>query len=155
VKRRRVAILFGGRSAEHEISCVSARSVIDALDPGRVEIVPIGITREGRWRILPGPPALPAETGVMPVVDDDVGASIELTGEAGAREMVRSDGTREPLDVAFPVLHGPMGTYRKRALGSTASATGPVEVNGLPFTCASAPLSGSMVKAEMLPWLAT
>ena len=46
-RRRRVAVLFGGRSAEHEISCISARSVMDALDPERTEVIPIGITREG------------------------------------------------------------------------------------------------------------
>ena len=54
--RRRVAVLFGGRRAEHEISCISARSVIDALDPERIEVIPIGITREGRWHLLSGPP---------------------------------------------------------------------------------------------------
>ena len=47
IRKRRVAVLFGGRSAEHEISCVSARSVIDALDPATTEVVPIGITRAG------------------------------------------------------------------------------------------------------------
>ena len=64
-RKRRVAVLFGGRSAEHEISCVSARAVIDALDPQTTEVVPIGITRDGSWHLLPGPPALPGETGRM------------------------------------------------------------------------------------------
>ena len=58
--RRRVLVLFGGRSAEHEISCISARSVIDALDPVTNEVVAVGITREGRWHLLPAPPALPS-----------------------------------------------------------------------------------------------
>jgi len=58
---RRVVVLFGGRSSEHEISCLSARSVIDALEGDDVEVVPIGIARDGRWFVLPGPPALPPQ----------------------------------------------------------------------------------------------
>ncbi|TMK59704.1 MAG: D-alanine--D-alanine ligase A, partial [Actinobacteria bacterium] len=72
-RKRRVAVLFGGRSAEHEISCISARSVMDALDPDENEVIPIGITRDGRWHVLPGPPALPSETGRMPEVTDGSG----------------------------------------------------------------------------------
>ena len=79
--RRRVAILFGGRSAEHEISCISARSVIDALDPERNEVVLVGITRSGRWHLIAAPPALPSESGAMPEVAPDAGTSVELTGD--------------------------------------------------------------------------
>ncbi|MFN8232949.1 MAG: D-alanine--D-alanine ligase family protein [Actinomycetota bacterium] len=107
--RRRVAVLFGGRSAEHEISCLSARSVIDALDPGRDEVVPIGITREGVWRLMSGPPSLPGETGRMPEVAEGAGAPVELAGEGGSHALVAGDGSRHPIDVAFPVLHGPYG----------------------------------------------
>jgi D-alanine-D-alanine ligase len=109
MNRRRVAVLFGGRSAEHEISCISARSVIDALDPGSIEVVPIGISRDGRWHRLSGPPALPTETGRMPQVTDGSGAEVELAAESGSRELVAADGSREPIDVVFPVLHGPFG----------------------------------------------
>ena len=123
--RRRVAVFFGGRSAEHEISCISARSVIDALDPERNEVVPIGITREGRWHILPGPPALPAETGTMPEVADGVGPAVELAGEGAARELVLADGTREAIDVAFPVLHGPYG--------EDGAMQGLLELAGVPY----------------------
>jgi D-alanine-D-alanine ligase len=109
MKRRRVAVLFGGRSAEHEISCISARFVIDALDPERTEVVPIGISRDGRWHRMSGPPALPSETGRMPEVTDGSGAAVELASEAGSRDIVAADGSREPIDVVFPVLHGPFG----------------------------------------------
>jgi len=105
--KRRVVVLYGGRSAEHEISCISARSVIDALDPGRNEVIPVGITKEGRWRLQSGPPALPAETGRMPQIADGSGADVELTGDTGA--LVATDGTRAQVDVVFPVLHGPFG----------------------------------------------
>ncbi|MEA2556239.1 MAG: D-alanine-D-alanine ligase, partial [Actinomycetota bacterium] len=107
--KRRVAVLFGGRSAEHEISCISARSVVDALDPDRNEIILIGITKEGRWHRLPAPPALPEETGVMPVITDAAANPVELSSESGSQELVMKDGSREPVDVVFPVLHGPMG----------------------------------------------
>jgi D-alanine-D-alanine ligase len=109
VTRRRVAVLFGGRSAEHEISCLSARSVIDALDPERDEVLPIGITRDGTWHLVAGPPALPGETGRMPEVTAGSGHAVELAGEGAAHALVASDGSRHPIDVAFPVLHGPFG----------------------------------------------
>jgi D-alanine-D-alanine ligase len=99
--------------------------VIDALDPTRNEVVPIGITREGRWRILPGPPALPAETGAMPEVGDGAGPAVELAGEGATRELVRADGTREPIDVAFPVLHGPFG--------EDGAMQGLLELAGVPY----------------------
>lgn len=108
-RKRRVAVLFGGRSAEHEISCISARYVIDALDPERNDIVAIGVTKAGRWHLLAGPPALPAEAGRMPEVTDGTGERVELAVEAGTSELVAANGTRAKIDVVFPVLHGPMG----------------------------------------------
>src|SRR5438093_13033520 len=95
--RRRVAVLFGGRSAEHEISCISARSVIDALDPSTTEVIPIGITREGRWHVLPGPPTLPSETGRLPEVTDASGPATEPVDGAGPRrELGLAAGSRSP-----------------------------------------------------------
>ena len=125
MSRRRVAVLFGGRSAEHEISCISARSVIDALDPDRTEVVPIGITREGRWHLLPGPLPLPAESGRMPEVTDAAGTRVELAGDGGTRELLSVDGRREPIDVVFPVLHGP--------LGEDGAVQGLLELAGVPY----------------------
>jgi D-alanine-D-alanine ligase len=123
--RRRVAVLFGGRSAEHEISCISARSVIDALDPEQIEVVPIGITRAGRWHRLTGPPALPSESGRMPEVAEGSGTAVELAGEEGSRELVASDGSREQIDVVFPVLHGPFG--------EDGAVQGLLELTGVPY----------------------
>jgi D-alanine-D-alanine ligase len=123
--KRRVAVLFGGRSAEHEISCISARSVIDALDPSRIEVVPIGITKEGRWHLLSGPPALPSETGRMPEILDGEGTAVELGGERGSRELIAADGTREAIDVVFPLLHGPYG--------EDGAVQGMLELAGVPY----------------------
>jgi D-alanine-D-alanine ligase len=124
--RRRVAVLFGGRSAEHEVSCISARSVIDALDPDRFEVIPIGITREGRWHRLAGPPALPAETGRMPEVTEESGTAVVLAGEGMDSELVTLDrSSRQPIDVVFPVLHGPFG--------EDGTIQGLLELAGIPY----------------------
>ncbi|MGH2680036.1 MAG: D-alanine--D-alanine ligase family protein [Actinomycetota bacterium] len=125
MKRRRVALLFGGRSAEHEISCISARSVIDALDPERTEVIPIGITREGRWHRLAGAPGLPAETGRMPEITDGSGTVVELAGEGPATQIVAADGSRESIDVVFPILHGPFG--------EDGTVQGLLELAGVPY----------------------
>ncbi len=124
-RKRRVAVLFGGRSAEHEISCVSARSVIDALDPATTEVVPIGITRDGSWHLLPGPPALPGETGRMTEIVAAAGAAVELAVESGSSELVAADGSRQPIDVVFPVLHGPRG--------EDGAVQGMLELAGVPY----------------------
>jgi D-alanine-D-alanine ligase len=123
--RRRVVVLFGGRSSEHEISCLSARSVIDALDGNDVEVVPIGIARDGRWYVLPGPPALPAETGRMPEVVADATALARLAGDDGTPALVLADGSRSAVDVVFPVLHGPRG--------EDGAIQGLLEVAGVPY----------------------
>jgi D-alanine-D-alanine ligase len=110
VKRIRVALVFGGRSAEHEVSVVSARSVAEALDPERYELVAVGIDKEGRWHLLTGPPALEAgSTEALPSVRPDAGSEVALAREPGARELVGPSGEREPIDVVFPILHGPFG----------------------------------------------
>ena len=125
MSRRRVAVLFGGRSAEHEISCISARSVIDALDPATTEVVPIGITREGSWHLLVGPPALPAETGRLPEITAGAGAPVKLGGGSGTQELVGADGSRQAVDVVFPVLHGPQG--------EDGAVQGMLELAGVPY----------------------
>ena len=120
-----MAVLFGGRSAEHEVSCLSARSVIDALDPERTEVIPIGITREGRWHRVAGAPALPSESGKMPEITEGSGGAVELTAEGTSTEIVGADGSREPIDVVFPVLHGPYG--------EDGTVQGLLELAGVPY----------------------
>jgi D-alanine-D-alanine ligase len=125
-ERRRVVVLFGGRSAEHEISCISARSVIDALDPATNQVIPIGITRDGRWHVLDRPPALPSETGRLPEVTDASGPAADLVeGEGANRELVVAGGSRERIDVVFPVLHGPFG--------EDGATQGLLELAGVPY----------------------
>ena len=129
-RRRRVAVLFGGRSSEHEISCLSARSVIDALDPATTEVIPIGIARDGRWHVLPGPPALPIESGHMPEVLSGVGLAARLgDDDTGTPALELADGTRADIDVVFPVLHGPRG--------EDGAIQGLLELAGVPYVGAS------------------
>lgn len=107
----RVLLLFGGRSSEHDVSCLSARSVLRALDPERYEVLPVGITRQGRWTLTDGsietPPGRP-----LPEVDDS-GDTVALIGGRSGPMLVAYEGgqVRElgRVDVAFPVLHGPYG----------------------------------------------
>src|SRR5688572_9471629 len=110
--RRRVVVLFGGQSAEHEISVLSARSVLDALDPERVEAISIGVTKDGRWQLMPsGPPALVTGSSVtaLPRVEEAPGEEVTLDQEPGAHALVSADGARTEIDVVFPVMHGPYG----------------------------------------------
>ncbi|HYF10808.1 MAG TPA: D-alanine--D-alanine ligase family protein [Actinomycetota bacterium] len=126
--RRRVAVVFGGRSAEHEISVISARSVIDALDPQRYDVIAIGVTKEGRWVHLPsGPPAISSSDapGALPRVLDRPGAEIALDQEPGSRALVSPDGARTQIDVVFPAMHGPFG--------EDGSIQGFLEMAGVPY----------------------
>jgi D-alanine-D-alanine ligase len=105
----RVGVIFGGQSGEHEVSLVSARSVMAALDPDKYEIVPIGITHTGRWLTSGDPLARLAAGGAEAA---DAGGRGQGAGVKGAeRELVPgATGGRFPaLDVIFPVLHGPFG----------------------------------------------
>ncbi len=109
--RKRVLILYGGRSSEHEVSCLSARSVLSVIDRDRYEVVPVGITRAGRWTLTDGD--IVAEAGrSLPHVRDE-GATVALVrGRSGPRLVRFDDEGHEDLggiDVAFPVLHGPYG----------------------------------------------
>src|SRR6201987_412424 len=101
-KRLRVGVIFGGRSGEHEVSLVSAASVIRALDPAKYEAVPIGITKDGRW--LAGTPA----QKMLPEILRE-GQRVMLPADPNIAALVPLDRNRiEPLrvDVVFPVLHG-------------------------------------------------
>jgi len=105
----RVALLFGGRSAEHDVSVMSAGNVFRALDPGRYEIAPIGITRSGTWLLCS------LENGKFPTAVPDRGPRVALIPGGSGRLAVlpETDGAPPDLtrvvDVVFPVLHGPFG----------------------------------------------
>lgn len=115
--RTRVAVVFGGRSSEHAISCVTAAGVMAAIDPERYEVVPVGITTDGRWVLAEGDPSQWAITdGELPSVDERAagGASLALSQGLNSRELVTLQPDEVPrvlgqVDVVFPLLHGPFG----------------------------------------------
>jgi D-alanine-D-alanine ligase len=113
--RPRVAVVFGGRSGEHAVSCMTAASVLRALDRAAYDVVPIGITRSGRWVLAPDDPARYELTdGRLPEVTPDQGPQVLVPLESGDRELTVLEPGQVPrvlgeVDVVFPLLHGPFG----------------------------------------------
>jgi D-alanine--D-alanine ligase len=133
-RRIRVLLLFGGRSAEHDVSRVTAVAVAKALDPARYEVLPVAITTDGRWlfadearRLIErGPDALPA---ALPVAGDPVSELGDLVarGEHGEldKDALRGRPTALDADVVLPLLHGPYG--------EDGTVQGLLELAGLPY----------------------
>ena len=125
--RTRLAIVFGGRSTEHAISCVSAGSILAAVDRDRYDVVAVGITPEGRWVLAPDDPALLGRSGrELPSVKD--GQAVALPGDPTAGGLVPlEDGPAllSRVDVVFPVLHGPYG--------EDGTLQGLLELAGVPY----------------------
>jgi D-alanine-D-alanine ligase len=125
----RIAVVFGGRSAEHAISCVSAGSVMAALDPERYEVVPVGIATDGRWVLADPDQRLAITDGELPEVAG--GTAVSLVGDPGGRGLAVLDAGEAmgpaltEVDVVFPVLHG--------AYGEDGTIQGLLEMAGLPY----------------------
>ena len=125
-RRIRVGVIFGGRSVEHDVSLISARSILQHLDPNRYEVVPIGISREGRW-ITSGDAALLLEQGLEA---SDQEACL-LPGDPSTKGLIRlgdgrlPPGPVRPLDVIFPVVHG--------GYGEDGTLQGLLELADLPY----------------------
>ncbi|TFH03625.1 MAG: D-alanine--D-alanine ligase, partial [Spirochaetales bacterium] len=110
MKKLRVAVVFGGRSAEHEISLLSARNVVAALDKTKYEPVLIGIDRKGQWFLNDGSVRLVHPEDASHVALSDPSDQVGLLSNGPSSRLQRMNG--EPLgriDVLFPVLHGPYG----------------------------------------------
>jgi D-alanine-D-alanine ligase len=110
----RVAVVFGGRSSEHAVSCATAASVLAAIDKDKYDIVPIGISMDGRWVLESGDPhrlALTAEH--IPEVDATAPAVVVSNdpsrGEITVAEPGETPSVLGRVDVVFPLLHGPWG----------------------------------------------
>jgi D-alanine-D-alanine ligase len=144
--RVRVAVIFGGRSNEHAISCVSAGSILRNLDPHRFEAVAIGITPEGSWVLTDGDPdTLAIANRQLPAVSPQSGAELALTADprragqlvslsAGGGEVLAS------VDVVFPVLHGPYG--------EDGTIQGLLELAGIPYVGAGVLASAAGMDKE-------
>jgi D-alanine-D-alanine ligase len=117
VNKRRVGVIFGGRSGEHEVSIRSARAVIESIDHTKYDVVPIAITKEGKWlapaeavKLLPG--------SAQPLISSEVISrsqpNVAILGDPSHKGLISLNSNSdslfsEKLDVVFPVLHGPFG----------------------------------------------
>ncbi|MQA09209.1 MAG: D-alanine--D-alanine ligase [Pseudonocardiaceae bacterium] len=128
-RKIRVAVVFGGRSTEHAVSCVSAGSVLAHLDRERFEVVPVGITQDGGWVLgRDDPEALEVSGRRMPSVTD--GRSLVLAGDPTNNDLMALEPGSEgevlsEVDIVFPVLHG--------AYGEDGTIQGLLELAGIPY----------------------
>ncbi len=126
MERKKVAVIFGGRSGEHVVSLRSAASIMEAIDKERFDIIPVGITRAGAW--LTGPDAwlalwenrLPREATTAVIMTDPARPGLLVKASESL-----SEWRYQPVDIVFPVLHG---TY-----GEDGTIQGLFEMAGLPY----------------------
>lgn len=111
--RPRILLLFGGRSSEHSVSCVTAAGVLKAIDRARYDVVPVGITRDGQWTAVDADPQTWSLTGGDAPEVPAGGTLLRLDPNGTGRRLVALDGgaVRDlgHVDLVFPLLHGPFG----------------------------------------------
>ena len=103
MSKLRVAIICGGKSSEHEISCISANGILNAIDRSKFEPVLLGITKSGKWLLLPDDTTFITQNGALPTVPES-GIEVSITSQG-----LFSGGKNLAIDVAFPILHGTYG----------------------------------------------
>jgi D-alanine-D-alanine ligase len=146
-KKLRIGVIFGGRSGEHEVSIRSARSVIEAIDKSKYEVIPIAITKEGNW-LAPGAAAelLPASAQRL-LSKQQLGSAKEdvtIVGDPSRNGLIELDRKSNVgrLDVVFPVLHG--------TFGEDGTLQGLLELAAIPFVgCGTLASSCGMDKVVM------
>lgn len=144
--RIRVAVVYGGRSSEHAISCVSAGSILRNLDPERFEVTAVGITPGGSWVLTDGRPETLAITdGKLPGVTGASGTELALAADPARRGQLLSLGEAAgdvlaDVDVVFPVLHGPYG--------EDGTIQGLLELAGVPYVGAGVLASAAGMDKE-------
>jgi D-alanine-D-alanine ligase len=121
-RRTKLIVLFGGRSAEHDVSCVSAVSVLSAVDADRYEVVPVGVTRDGDWVLAEAAQKALAEGGpaALPASLDPTGPGVDPFGI-----LAPPSAPGPPPVVVFPLLHGPFG--------EDGTVQGLCELAGVPY----------------------
>jgi D-alanine-D-alanine ligase len=134
LRKPRVAVVFGGRSSEHGISVVTAGAVLRAIDRTKYDVLPIGITSDGRWALTADEPERMAiverrTPSVDELAESDEGGVV-LSVDPGSREVVYSEPGSVPkvlgeVDVVFPMLHGPYG--------EDGTLQGLLELSGVPY----------------------
>jgi D-alanine-D-alanine ligase len=131
-RKLRVALLFGGKSAEHEISLISARNIVEAMDKNKYEIVAIGIDKQGRWHLDDNARLLLGKSATQVAYPNAKKATAIMPGDS-ATPLVRRGGAGlgalGAIDVVFPILHGPFG--------EDGTVQGLLKLANLPFVGAS------------------
>jgi D-alanine-D-alanine ligase len=152
-RKIRVAVIFGGRSTEHAISCVSAGNIIGALDTDEFEIIPVGISREGQWVLTAGDTEALAIAGrQLPEITAESGTAVVLPADPTSGGLVVRDArdgsaVLGDIDVAFPVLHG--------AYGEDGTIQGMLEMAGIPYVGANVFASAAALDKEFAKKLTT
>jgi len=144
IKKIRVGIIFGGRSGEHEVSFCSASSIIKAIDKGKYIVVPIGITKEGRW-ISPQDSELALQSGRIKGKN-----TVILLNDSFSKSLVCIDNNQkldknsalDKLDVIFPALHGPYG--------EDGTVQGLLELANIPYVGAEVAASAISMDKELM-----
>jgi len=144
IKKIRVGIIFGGRSGEHEVSFCSASSIIKAIDKDKYTVVPIGITKEGRW-ISPQDSELALQSGKI-----DGKNTVILLNDSFSKSLICIDNNQrldkssalEKLDVIFPVLHGPYG--------EDGTVQGLLELANIPYVGAGVAASAISMDKDLM-----
>jgi D-alanine-D-alanine ligase len=138
--RTRVAVVFGGRSTEHSISCLSAGTVKASLEEAGYAVIPVGVTRQGAW-------VLPSQDQTYVLAGNELpevigGELITFSGDATRPGLLTPTGRRIEIDVVFPVLHGPYG--------EDGAVQGLFEMAGVPYVGSGVYASAAaMDKAHM------
>ena len=148
-KKLRVGVIFGGRSGEHEVSIRSARAIVEGIDRRKFDVVPIGITKEGKW-LAPAQSAQLLPAAVQPLLPSKthtVTGDVALLGDPSHKGLISLHNNEQPLtgeklDVVFPALHG---TY-----GEDGTLQGLLEMADVPYVgCGVLASSCGMDKVTM------
>ena len=108
--KTRVGIIFGGRSAEHEVSLQSAKNILDALDKGRFDVSLIGIDKQGLWHLCDAADFLLNADDPKTIALNTAGPVLSVLPGAERAQLVAADGSAVPqIDVVFPIVHGTLG----------------------------------------------
>lgn len=125
-KKLRVALLFGGKSAEHEISLISARNIFQAIDKKKYDVLAVAIDKQGRWSVDEGARLL-RDANFSKVESKGIKNSVAVLPSENATPIVRTSSGRtlDGVDVVFPILHGPFG--------EDGTIQGLLKLAGVPF----------------------
>jgi D-alanine-D-alanine ligase len=132
-----LALIFGGRSAEHDVSLQSARFVAAVLESNGHEVIPVGVMREGQWKL-----PFDLERAIDGGLDQAPGLAVRLVLDPDAPGLQREDGVFQPLDFAFPIMHG--------TFAEDGTLQGLLELAGVPYAGAGVAASAVGMDKELM-----